>query len=141
MLDTISHLLSDQPLANAPIKEPKQYKLTVLVGHDTNIASIAGALNLKWQLTNQPDNTPPGGGIIFERWRKADGSKEIRLKILYQTLPDMRANQGHKIVMDNISIPNCGNPCTPDSLQQLIRPVLVPSCLPENYLTPIARKD
>ena len=21
----------------------------------------------------------------------------------------MRANQGHKIVMDNISIPNCGN--------------------------------
>lgn len=141
LLDTIAHLLNDQPLPHSPIKEPKQYKLAVLVGHDTNIASIAGALNLSWQLIDQPDLTPPGGGLVFERWRKPDGSKMVKLKILYQTMPDMRAGLGHNILMESIDIPNCTESCTPEFFAQLVQSVIVPACLPEDYFTSVTHKD
>ncbi|XPE66350.1 histidine-type phosphatase [Shigella flexneri] len=41
-----------------------------IAGHDTNLANLGGALELNWTLPGQPDNTPPGGELVFERWRR-----------------------------------------------------------------------
>jgi 4-phytase/acid phosphatase len=43
------------------------YKLVAYVGHDTNIANLAGLLDLHWQLPEYPqDDMPPGGALVFE---------------------------------------------------------------------------
>ncbi len=54
----------------------------------TNLANLGGALELNWTLPGQPDNTPPGGELVFERWRRlSDNSQWIqgsRIRILQQ---------------------------------------------------------
>lgn len=75
-------------------KMARDSKLLLLVGHDTNLASIAGAMGWQWQLTQQPDNTPPGAALVFELWRSAQGQDSIRVSLVYQTLPQMRITKG-----------------------------------------------
>lgn len=66
--------------------------LVVLVGHDTNISNIAGALGFSWRLQGyQPDDTPPGGALVFELWREpAEGKYSVRAYFICQTLNQMR---------------------------------------------------
>ncbi len=66
-------------------------RLVILVGHDTNIVSAAGALGIDWVLDGRVDDTPPGGALIFEIWRShADGKLFVRLEYTAQTLEQMR---------------------------------------------------
>lgn len=47
----------------------KQHKLAILVGHDSNIASLFGALNITHEpLPLQFEGTPIGGKLLFCRW-------------------------------------------------------------------------
>lgn len=56
-----------------------QARLVVFVGHDTNIANVAGLLGLDWKLDNYaPGQIPPGSALVFTLWRKADGSRVVR---------------------------------------------------------------
>lgn len=65
--------------------------LLFIAGHDTNLANLGGALELYWTLPGQPDNTPPGGELVFKRWhRLSDNSQWIQVSMVYQTLPQMR---------------------------------------------------
>lgn len=58
-------------------------KLTFLVGHDSNVASIFAALQIKpYHLPHQFETTPIGGKILFERWKDNQTGKEL-LKIQY----------------------------------------------------------
>jgi 4-phytase/acid phosphatase len=42
-------------------------KFIAYIGHDTNIANVAGLLNLHWRLSEYPDDDmPPGSALIFE---------------------------------------------------------------------------
>ena len=44
------------------VNKPVGPKLTLLVGHDTNLANIGGMLGLHWSLPSYlPDATPPAG--------------------------------------------------------------------------------
>ncbi|MGQ7113733.1 histidine-type phosphatase, partial [Escherichia sp. TWPC-MK] len=62
-----------------------------IAGHDTNLANLGGALELNWTLPGQPDNTPPGGELVFERWRRlSDNSQWIQVSLVFQTLQLMR---------------------------------------------------
>ncbi len=62
-----------------------------IAGHDTNLANLGGALELNWTLPGQPDNTPPGGELVFERWRRlSDNSQWIQVSLVFQTLQQMR---------------------------------------------------
>ena len=62
-----------------------------IAGHDTNLANLGGALELNWTLPGQPDNTPPGGELLFERWRRlSDNSQLIQVSLVFQTLQQMR---------------------------------------------------
>lgn len=66
-------------------------KLVILVGHDSNISAVAGALGIDWVLDGRVDDTPPGGALLFELWRPRDGGKPfVRLEYTAQTLEQMR---------------------------------------------------
>src|SRR5258708_6909380 len=46
-------------------------------GHDTDVASVAGLLQLNWSLPDLPENdTPPAGALIFELWGGATPETE-----------------------------------------------------------------
>ena len=66
-------------------------RVLFLIGHDTNIASIAGLLDLHWIADGRRDDTPPGGALVFELWRAADGENSVRIYYTTQTLEQMRA--------------------------------------------------
>jgi 4-phytase/acid phosphatase len=66
-------------------------RLVVLSGHDGTLTLLAGMLDLHWQLPGyQPDQTVPGGALVFERWRRADGERVIRLRYTAQSLAQLR---------------------------------------------------
>lgn len=71
---------------------PAPTKLTLLVGHDTNISNIGGALGLHWSLPSYlPDQTPPSGALHFELLRDRRTSLyAVRVKYIAQTLDQMR---------------------------------------------------
>jgi len=65
--------------------------LIVLVGHDTNLSNLAGALGLSWTLPGQPDVTAPGTALAFERWRDpATGAVTLRVRVFYQDPDQVR---------------------------------------------------
>ncbi|SEG72100.1 4-phytase / acid phosphatase [Bryocella elongata] len=66
-------------------------KLLLLVGHDTNLTNIAGALHLNWLLDGRRDDTPPGSALVFELRRKKGSSQlSVRTYFTAQTLEQMR---------------------------------------------------
>ncbi|MCF1428939.1 MAG: histidine-type phosphatase [Shewanella sp.] len=69
-------------------------KLLLLVGHDSNLASLAGALGWQWQLNEQPDNTPPGAALVLEKWKSGQGGVYVRVSLVYQTLTQMHKGDG-----------------------------------------------
>ena len=66
-------------------------KVLLLVGHDTNLLNVAGALNLNWWLDGRRDDTPPGSSLVFEVWKnRVSGAYSIRVFFTSQTLEQMR---------------------------------------------------
>jgi len=65
-----------------------------LIGHDGNIVSVAGLLNLHWIADGQPDGTPPGGALVFELWESQANHKDsVRIFYTTQTLEQMRLDE------------------------------------------------
>lgn len=64
-------------------------RLITFVGHDTNLANIAGLLDVDWRLPDQPDKTAPDTALAFEVWRDGD-RRYVRLAVHYQTLAELR---------------------------------------------------
>ena len=72
--------------------DPPGATVLVLVGHDTNLSNLSGMLGLSWHLPGyQPDDTPPGGALIFSLWQQmGTGHYFVRTQYLAQTLQQMR---------------------------------------------------
>jgi 4-phytase / acid phosphatase len=69
-------------------------RLLLVVGHDTNIETVAGMLGLNWIIDGRVDDTPPGGALLFELWRsRTDGRRFVRMEYTAQTLEQMRQAQ------------------------------------------------
>ena len=65
--------------------------LTVLVGHDTEIANLAGLLDVHWSVPGFADDEPaPGGALIFELVEDGDGHRFVRSTYRAQTLDQIR---------------------------------------------------
>jgi 4-phytase/acid phosphatase len=119
MLDTLRQAATAKECAGA-LGKPGD-RVVVLVGHDTNLANIAGMLNLNWVIDGRRDDTPPGGALIFELWQGVDNSAyEVRTYYTSQTLQQMR--EAAPLTLDKpparagIFIPGCskggaGFPC------------------------------
>lgn len=88
---TMEQSVSGRPVPGA-LGKPGD-RLVILVGHDTNIASVAGALRIDWVLDGRVDDTPPGGALVFELWRSSAGGDFVRLAYTAQTLEQMRYTQ------------------------------------------------
>ena len=64
----------------------------VLVGHDTNLANIAGVFGLDWHDTNRPDDYPPGGGLVFDLFNRGN-QYVVKVSALMPSMDDLRGNQ------------------------------------------------
>ena len=66
-------------------------RVTMIVGHDTNVASLGGLLGLHWQAPGfAADDPTPGGAIILERMRDRAGRRYVRARYHSQTLAQIR---------------------------------------------------
>jgi 4-phytase/acid phosphatase len=89
ILDSMQQAIVGMPVAGA-LGNPGD-RLLILVGHDTNLSNVSGALNLSWLIDGRRDDTPPGGALVFEVWRRS-GSPGYVVRAYYtaQTLDQMR---------------------------------------------------
>lgn len=69
--------------------------LTVMVGHDSNIASLLSALDFRpYQLPGQYEHTPIGGKLVFQRWHDARANRELmKVEYVYQSGEQLRKAQ------------------------------------------------
>jgi 4-phytase/acid phosphatase len=90
MLKSIQQAVAGKPVVGA-LGKPGD-KAVVIVGHDTNIANLAGMLGLSWLIDGYVrDDTPPGGALVFELWRHpVTGGYTVRTYYMAQTLEQMR---------------------------------------------------
>jgi 4-phytase/acid phosphatase len=72
---------------------PPGTAVLIVSGHDTNLSNLSGMLGLSWRLPGyQPDDTPPGGALIFSLWQRPEGGENyVRAEYLAQTLEQMRS--------------------------------------------------
>jgi 4-phytase/acid phosphatase len=88
--------------------------MIVISGHDTNLSNLSGMLELSWLLPGyQPDDTPPGGALVFSLWKSA-GRYSVRLQYVAQT-PDQMHNgtalsREHPPAIANVFVPGCSSP-------------------------------
>lgn len=113
-----------------------QQRITVLMGHDTNLANLAALLDAGWELPGQPDSTPPGGTLAFEVWRATDGKQFVRTVFYYQTPDQLRELQPldrqHPPGATLVTIPACANGsnglCTVEEISSLLGQAEVAAC-------------
>jgi 4-phytase/acid phosphatase len=90
-------------------------RLGLLVGHDTNIASVSRLLNVGWHIPGfQPNEASPGGALAFELLREPrTGRRYVRLAYYAQTLEQMRKSSvldfEHPPGMVAINLPSCAS--------------------------------
>jgi 4-phytase/acid phosphatase len=109
-------------------------RLLILVGHDTNLANISGAMGLSWLIDGRRDDTPPGGALAFELWKRRDnGEFLVRTYYEAQTLDQMRnaTPLSRQSPPDRVPVfvPGCGQAdgsCNWKAFQQAVQAV-VPS--------------
>lgn len=67
-------------------------KATLLVGHDSNIASLLTALDFKpYQLPGQYERTPIGGKLLFQRWHDSGSNRDLmKIEYVYQSTEQLR---------------------------------------------------
>lgn len=126
ILGALEQHAAGNPVPGAPGKPGD--KVLFLVGHDTNIATVAGLLNLGWIIDGRRDDTPPGGALVFELWRSADALWSLRLFYTAQTLRQMReatpltlASPPERVP---VFVPGCSREdmsCTLDSFANTVR--------------------
>lgn len=85
LVDYLRSMLVDEDKASAP-------KVTLMVGHDSNIASLLTALDFKpYTLPEQNERTPIGGMIQFQRWHDKKNDRElVKVEYVYQTIDQLR---------------------------------------------------
>ncbi|MEJ0023077.1 MAG: histidine-type phosphatase [Alphaproteobacteria bacterium] len=86
-------------------------RLTMFVGHDTNIAALGGMLDLHWKLPDYAeDDPPPGGALGFELLSRA-GKRYVRAFYQAQTMDQLRAltplSEANPPTLVYLQIPGC----------------------------------
>jgi 4-phytase/acid phosphatase len=114
-------------------------RLVILVGHDTNIVTLAGALGIDWIADGRVDDSPPGGALVFELWRSPKSGPFVRVAFTAQTLEQMRNSEpltpANPPAEAPIFVPACSGPdlsCTWDSFSAAMRQATDPA-----YVTPL----
>lgn len=113
----------------APV--PGDAKLIVFLGHDTNLSNMSGLIGTPWSLPGQPDATAPDTGLAFELWRAADGTRSVKVKVLYQTPEDTRALTKLEVPREQpLALTRCpGGICSVLELTKRMEKNIAPDCL------------
>jgi 4-phytase/acid phosphatase len=117
-------------------------RMLVIVGHDSTLSNIQGTLNLSWLLPGyQPNDTPPGGALVFELWRQpAGGAYSVRTYYTAQTLEQMRQSLPLTLASPpakaTVFVPGCstakaGSPCDWKAFQRTIEAAVDPAFVKE----------
>ncbi len=108
-------------------------RMLILVGHDSDIAPVAGALGIDWIADGRVDDTPPGGALVFELWCSPKAAPFVRVAFTTQTLEQMRNSE--PLTTSNppaeapIFVPACGGAdlsCTWDGFSAAMRQAIDP---------------
>jgi len=109
------------------------------VGHDTNIANLAGIMDVTWtQAGYQRNQTPPAGALVFEVRLGSDKKQRVYVSFLAQSLEQMRKATPLKLEMPPLKTPlrlrGCssnapGFPCLIDEFAVVIRNALDRECV------------
>ncbi|KQS05025.1 phosphoanhydride phosphohydrolase [Sphingomonas sp. Leaf357] len=82
--------------------------VTMVSGHDTNIASFAGLLDLHWRVPGlAADDPSPGGAIILERLVDSAGHRYVRAAYRSQTLDGIRTLTSTRPMYSIMPIKGC----------------------------------
>jgi glucose-1-phosphatase len=67
-------------------------KVTLMVGHDANIAALLTTLQSKpYELPGQYESTPIGGKVMFQRWRDKSNNRDLmKAEYVYQSAEQLR---------------------------------------------------
>jgi 4-phytase/acid phosphatase len=105
-------------------------KLTMLVGHDSNVAALRGFFGVNFTAADYPRNDPPPGGAMgFELLKAQSGKRYVRAFYTAQTMDQLRELQ--PLTASNppsyayLSIPGCrvaGEPtlCPLETFQKIV---------------------
>ena len=134
ILASIEQAVTDRPVAGAIGQQGS--RVLVISGHDTNLSNMSGLLQLSWRLPGyQPDDTPPGGALVFSLWEDANGRDLVRMRYLAQTLDQMRGLKPLTLAApppgQDLAIPGCQEAATSDgcpwpSFERAVRGALNP---------------
>ena len=109
------------PLATAmmgALAAPRAARVSLFAGHDTNIADLAGLLDLHWRVPGYPrDTVPPGSALGFELLSGANQERFVRAFYRSQDMDQLRnlepltgTSAPHRFYID---IPGCGRAMEP----------------------------
>jgi 4-phytase / acid phosphatase len=103
-------------------------RLTVLMGHDTNVTALAAALQIDLQAPGYATNdVPPGGALQIERLRDTrSGASFVRVSYRTQPPAALRAATGVTSLVPLV-VPGCGKLlCPADTFRSLLQKRLAP---------------
>ena len=93
LLTFIQNSFADHGYNHPYIKEAQKARTVLLVGHNSNIASLLGLLGTApYELPEQYEKIPVSGKVIFEKWRDKDGKAWMKMEYLYQSAQQLREN-------------------------------------------------
>jgi 4-phytase/acid phosphatase len=100
--------------------------VSLIVGHDTQLAALAGLLDLHWQVPGfAADDPSPGEAIGFERLRDASGREYGRIVLRAQGLDQIRTlaplDAAGPATVVTLPVPGCTDPCPLDRFIAIVR--------------------
>lgn len=82
--------------------------ITLILGHDTNVAALGGLLGVHWQVPGLAEDDPaPGGAIMLQRLHDSAGNHYVRALYRSQTLDQMRGAAASPPYVAVMPIPGC----------------------------------
>ncbi|WP_369788880.1 bifunctional glucose-1-phosphatase/inositol phosphatase [Rouxiella sp. WC2420] len=133
-LQFISGVLDKSQAKTADQQAGQKARVTLMVGHDSNIAAFVSALKIKdFTLPGQYERTPIAGAVVFQRWHDKKTDKDlIKIEYVYPTAKQIRNNSTyslkqplHRTVLQSAGCPidNKGF-CSFDTFNQLLQETL-----------------
>ncbi|WP_442976092.1 bifunctional glucose-1-phosphatase/inositol phosphatase [Rouxiella sp. T17] len=90
----------DKDLAKTEDQQAAQKaRVTLMVGHDSNIAAFLSALKIKdFTLSGQYERTPIAGAVVFQRWHDKKTNKDLmKIEYVYPTAVQIRNNSTYSL--------------------------------------------
>jgi len=106
---------------------PPSPRLTLFMGHDTNLAALSAALGIDLAAPGYARNDiPPGAALLFESLRDRHGRRFVRLSYRTQSPAALRALRS-QVTLKTVKIPGChAGSCPAATFAKHLRAKLAP---------------